>query len=208
MQHRLSALSRRDEREYAGVDDTVYGGTVGASNFTATSTVYRLVQGIRCPFTYTAHWTEFNDPKKPIWNFKPRVMLGKCSRAGATRMAFPQETGKLYTEEELDLSRRMAGATDITPPPSGSGKAQDPTSPPGGPGGQPQQQGDPAPINTAQLGRLWAIAAKCKVKEDAIKAHLVAQYGLPYIKGMPRGVYEKVIKWIEEGGNEPGSGTA
>lgn len=70
---------------------------------TATSTVYRVVGGIRCPFSATARWEEYCPEEKQafMWNKMPFLMLGKCAEALALRKAFPEELGGIYTDEEM-----------------------------------------------------------------------------------------------------------
>lgn len=87
--------------EYAGSDDPVFDTEKDPKK--ATVTVYRFIQGIRCPFTATARWNEFYPGEKMgfMWRSKPCVMLGKCAEAQALRKAFPEDTSDLYIEEEL-----------------------------------------------------------------------------------------------------------
>jgi phage recombination protein Bet len=102
---------------YAGNDDYKYNGDLTLYNhlqtgevhpITATSTVYKLIQGHRVPFTATAAWAHYypgkNDKGKEIsflWLKMPHVMLGKCAEALALRKAFPAELSGLYTDTEM-----------------------------------------------------------------------------------------------------------
>jgi phage recombination protein Bet len=94
--------------EYAGSDDAVF--VEGAQYPTsATVTVYRIVQGHRCPFTATARWMEYvqtNKQGQPSgqWPRMPYVMLAKCAEALALRKAFPAELGGTYTDVEMQQS--------------------------------------------------------------------------------------------------------
>ena len=99
---------------YAGSDDYLFDEGVGEYEMvksgrktptTAKSTVYRLVGGIRCPFSATAGWKEYaqvyNGKLGTMWEKMPFLMIGKCAEALALRKAFPEELGGLYTDEEM-----------------------------------------------------------------------------------------------------------
>ena len=65
--------------EYAGSDDAIFIGNTPPES--ATVTVYRLVQGIKCSFTATARWNEYypKDTFTGMWDKMPHTMLAKCS---------------------------------------------------------------------------------------------------------------------------------
>ena len=71
----------------------------------ATVTVYKIVQGVRCPFVATARWNEYF-PKKETnrgrWHAMPYLMIGKCAEALALRKAFPKLLSGIYSPEEMD----------------------------------------------------------------------------------------------------------
>lgn len=94
-----------DSGAYAGNDEPVFQGDPKTETFQATVTVYKIVQGVRCPFTATARWPEYKPPgdrgQDFMWQSKPHVMLGKCAEALALRKAFPRQLAKLYTHEEM-----------------------------------------------------------------------------------------------------------
>lgn len=89
--------------QYAGSDDVIFSGDL--DNRKATTTVWRIVQGIRCPFTATAYYEEYvqlyHGRPTAMWAEKPHVLLGKCVEALALRKGFPEETSGLYTPEEM-----------------------------------------------------------------------------------------------------------
>ena len=87
--------------EYAGSDDATFGG--GTPPEWAKVTVYRFVQGQRCPFTATARWSEYfpGDSQGHMWRKMPHTMLAKCAEALALRKGFPQQISGLYTHEEM-----------------------------------------------------------------------------------------------------------
>lgn len=105
---------------YAGSDDYLFDEGVGEYEMlksgkkqptTARATVYRLVGGVRCPFTATAGWAEysqsFNGKLGRMWEKMPFLMLGKCAEALALRKAFPEELGGIYTDEEMQQAERI-----------------------------------------------------------------------------------------------------
>ncbi|MBB3268327.1 phage recombination protein Bet [Azospirillum sp. OGB3] len=140
--------------EFAGIDAPIYGtemtetftGLVKDKTETVTLkfpewcevTVYRLVGGVRCPFTARIYWMETYSRKgsrsvlpTEMWVKRPKGQLAKCAKADALRAAFPEECGGYSAEEmdgkvieadEADISRRRkqeasqsASVTDIDP---------------------------------------------------------------------------------------------
>ena len=91
--------------KYAGSDDPEFVGDPdgGQHPVTATVTVYKMLEGQRCPFTATARWSEYypGDKGGQMWAKMPYLMLGKCAEALALRKAFPAELSGLYTREEM-----------------------------------------------------------------------------------------------------------
>lgn len=90
---------------YAGSDDSDFGPTNdrGYPSF-AKVTVYKMVQGQRCPFSATARWDEYfpGDAQGFQWKRMPHAMLHKCAEALALRKAFPADMGGLYVHEEME----------------------------------------------------------------------------------------------------------
>jgi phage recombination protein Bet len=100
---------------YAGNDDAVFDGELtieyGLNErkkvqvpASAKVTVYKIVAGLRCPFTATARWNEYYPGEKMgfQWHQKPYLMLGKCAEALALRKAFPKLLSGMYAQEEMD----------------------------------------------------------------------------------------------------------
>jgi phage recombination protein Bet len=96
-----------DSGEYAGNDDPTFLGDINDESLTATVTVYRMVQGQRCPFTATARWAEYKPAEAFMWNKMPFTMLGKCAEGLALRKAFPRQVAGLYSREEMDQSGKI-----------------------------------------------------------------------------------------------------
>jgi phage recombination protein Bet len=71
-------------------------------------TVYRVVQGTRCPFTETVWWEETysraggarSEVPTDMWVKRPHGQLLKCAKAASLLAAFPEEAD--YTAEEME----------------------------------------------------------------------------------------------------------
>ncbi len=98
--------------ECAGIDEAVYDTDSGKHPNKASVTVYRVVAGVRVPFSASARWDEYvsvyNNKKSgeqetgTMWKKMPYLMLGKCAEALALRKAFPAELSGVYTSEEME----------------------------------------------------------------------------------------------------------
>ena len=66
-----------------------------------TVTIYRMINGQRCPFSKTIVFAEYC-PERPSnkWLAMPFNMIEKCAEAAVLRMAFSDETAGLHIEEE------------------------------------------------------------------------------------------------------------
>ncbi len=111
---------------YAGIDDTEYGpletrtftGRVKRDNqwkdetvedleFPAWAkvTVYKMIGGVRCPFTAKVYWLEAygkqgrSDLPNSMWQQRQHGQLEKCAEAAALRKAFPEEISDPTAEE-------------------------------------------------------------------------------------------------------------
>jgi phage recombination protein Bet len=97
-----------DTGELGGIEDPQFRGDATSQDFTASVTVYRFVQGQRCPFTATARWSEYkpdggqNGGGDTMWRKMPYLMLGKCAEALALRKAFPRQLAGMYAQEEME----------------------------------------------------------------------------------------------------------
>lgn len=105
-----------DTGEYVGSDDAVFvGAGMKDELFAATVTVWRFVQGVRCPFTATARWTEYKpDQNDFMWKKMPHTMLGKCAEALALRKGFPRQLAGLYAGEEMEQAGNSKGPVLVT----------------------------------------------------------------------------------------------
>lgn len=102
---------------YAGSDDAVFEYDARDTGHTrpikATVTVWRMVDGQRCPFTASARWSEFYNPQGGMWDKLPHQMIGKTAEAQALRKAFPAELSGIHTPEEMDQASAPTKAQDI-----------------------------------------------------------------------------------------------
>jgi phage recombination protein Bet len=99
---------------YAGSDDPVLDNEETPNK--AVVTVYKMVQGVRCPFTASARWNEYYPGQAQgfMWDKMPCLMLGKVAEALALRKAFPAELSGIYTTEEMDQAAAKEFETDFT----------------------------------------------------------------------------------------------
>lgn len=110
-----------ESREHAGTDDVIFDlqpngkfktaaelKAANAKPTTATCTVYRIVSGVRCPFTHTVVFSEFASARNPKWNEMPFQMIGKVAEAFALRKGFSDRLTGLSVEEE---SAALEGVT-------------------------------------------------------------------------------------------------
>ena len=154
-----------DSGEYAGNDDPVFAGTPKSASFTASVTVYRIVQGARYPFTATARWSEYLPDQAFMWNKMPHTMLGKCAEALALRKAFPKQLTGLYVREEMEQAEPAKIPPALTPDRSRDRvPQQEPAAPSGG-----EAAAAPADLNQA-IPEAWVPF----VKTEAITATIVA----------------------------------
>ncbi|MEZ2241751.1 phage recombination protein Bet [Microcoleus sp.] len=101
-------------KKYAGSDDAIFDEGLNLYQHfqtdrkqptVATVTVWKLVDGTRCPFTASASWVQYsqayNGKLTDTWAKMPHLMLSKCAESLALRKAFPAELSGIYTSEEF-----------------------------------------------------------------------------------------------------------
>lgn len=101
----LMRIRAADTGECLGITDPMFMGTPQTTEFSASVTVMRFVQGQVASFSATARWTEYypGDGKPGfMWRKMPHTMLGKCAEALALRKGFPKQLAGLYAREEMD----------------------------------------------------------------------------------------------------------
>lgn len=127
----LRLIADRTSR-YAGGDAAEFLGTTeeGFPQI-ARVTIYKMVGGVRCPFSASARWQEYypGDEQGFTWRKMPHTMLAKCAEALALRRAFPADLSGLYVHEEM-AQAGVAMPTMVDP--------------------SPQPQPDPTPDPTPQ----------------------------------------------------------
>ena len=118
--------------QYAGSDDAKFdlqsnGRFKTASELlaegkkptTCTVTVYRVVGGVRCPFTHTAVFKEFEGGSYSQWPKMPFQMIAKVAESFALRKAFGGEFQGVHTEEEVAvIKEETKQATTALPEPT------------------------------------------------------------------------------------------
>jgi len=111
----------------AGIDDPVYDSEEKPTK--ATVTVYKMVNGMRCPFVASARMAEYRPlpPNDTMWNKMPLIMLGKCAEALALRKAFPNELSGTYTDEEMQQAEKVIDVKNIETPQETNGEQSSPT---------------------------------------------------------------------------------
>jgi phage recombination protein Bet len=102
--------------QYAGSDDAEFAAPNERGFPSAAKvTVYKMVQGQRCPFGATARWEEYfpGDAQGFQWKRMPHAMLAKCAEALALRKAFPADMSGLYVHEEMEQAERSDAPTPL-----------------------------------------------------------------------------------------------
>jgi len=101
---RTGAFAGRDDAKFDVMPDGTYktAAQLKAENklpVSCTVTVYRVVSGLRVPFTKTVILNEYrkNGGK---WDEMPFNMIEKCAEAAAIRMAFADQVAGLHIQEE------------------------------------------------------------------------------------------------------------
>lgn len=97
---------------YAGSDDPTFNEGLsefamrksGESILTATVTVWKIVAGVRCPFTATAGWDSYcpaYESLQRMWKQFPYLMLAKCAEGLALRKGWAAQMSGVYTDAEM-----------------------------------------------------------------------------------------------------------
>lgn len=108
-------IADRTER-YAGSDEPVYRGSDEEHPESASVTVWKMMDGQRCPFTASARWSEYLPPAESMrfmWHRMPFHMLAKCAEALALRKAFPADLSGIYLDAEMEQAGRATYAVDV-----------------------------------------------------------------------------------------------
>jgi phage recombination protein Bet len=103
---------------YAGSDDALFTGTPGRADFAAQVVVWKLIEGMRCPFTATARWSEYKPDNDFMWQKMPHLMLSKCAEGLALRKGFPRQLAGLYAKEEMEQADNAPRRAIVQPAPS------------------------------------------------------------------------------------------
>jgi len=104
---------------YAGSDEPQYVVDKAGKPVAATVTVWKIVAGVRCPFSATARWSEYYPGEGEagfFWRKFPFGQLGKCAEALALRKAFPAETSGIYSHEEMQQADAAIDVESVSVP--------------------------------------------------------------------------------------------
>lgn len=199
--------------EYAGSDDAVFTYSGNKMPDTATTTVWRLVGGMRCPFTASARWAEYKPQDDFMWLKMPHTLLGKCSEALALRKGFPRQLQGLYAKEEMaqagdDVSYQIH-EPDPVPRAMPARREQVPVVEP-----EALAPIEPAPqsfhhaasgevITAPQVKRLKTILANSGRTAAEVKGWMKRRYGLDSSTEITRNLYDEVVSAIEAPGDLP-----
>lgn len=188
-------------------------------------TVYRMVDGIRCPYTSREYWLENyatgKGSKSPntMWRKRAYGQIAKCAEAQSWRKGF-QEVGSMPTFEEMegkdgsdildqvDSPREPRSADDITMPKGRSELAQIPPAEQP-PADQPEQ---PGTVETGQTdrpadrpahsgkpltsGMIGIIRAELK-RADRSEADLCEAFSIASLDGGDASVVNEMIAWAK-----------
>lgn len=149
-----------DETEWCG-DDNVWGDAWLGEGFPKAARVKLHVKGRKLPVIAVALWREYVQTKSgggvtQMWATKSAHMLAKVAEALAIRKAFPDDTGGLYTDDEMMQAsngqdavprrERSPGIQDLLEPPVvQQAYQQPPAKDVGGGFMDAPQQGQPVP---------------------------------------------------------------
>jgi RecT family len=102
---------------YAGSDDALfeYDAPDQRVPSKATVTVWKIVQGMRVPFSASARWEEFYPGDGKIgeqYRKRPHNQLAIRAESHALRKAFPYQTRKLDSRAEVPVEWRVAAEAD------------------------------------------------------------------------------------------------
>ncbi|WP_363184561.1 recombinase RecT [uncultured Thiocystis sp.] len=163
-------------------------------------TVYRIVGGIRCPFTETTYWEEAyarmgkGEAPTSMWIKRPRGQLIKCAKAASLRAAFPEEAS--YTAEEMAgkpidgelVATVTAVATPVVATPTAPTRARDPEATP-----EPEPEATPVAANEADIDAATLTQIKSLVTR-ATKSHAWASAHDYFITRFEGGVLQFALE--------------
>jgi len=143
--------------QYAGSDDPVFEYDDTGSIIKCTKTVWRIVKGVRCPFTQPAYWDEYIPPGDGafMWKRMKHCMIAKCAEALALRTAFPADLGGLYVDAEMEQG-------NMTPPADAPGA--DPDAPTAPTRRERQESQEPPALDAKSVYLKWYVLAAQREK--------------------------------------------
>jgi phage recombination protein Bet len=197
-------------KQYAGMDPILYDEGLTEYEMlhegrqhptTCTVTVYRLLDGIRFPFSATAAWDEYKPAPgqsgngDSMWRKMPYTMLSKCSEALALRRGFPQELGGIYTHEEMEQAGPAitVESRDVTgqPPPTQASPGREPAPRTTPRADHIERLNDAADPRWQWFIRLAQVAATLKVPVPKLDLPVTIPQLEAANKGLERGIQDK-----------------
>jgi len=180
--------------QYAGIDPTVFDSEENPKK--ATVTVYKMVGGVRCPFTASSRWDQYypGDHQGAMWRKMPHLMLEKCAEALALRKAFPAELSGVYTHEEMEQAEQAT--VSLVPPPSAEEIPSTNIHPPHEPSHQAEDS-SPILISEKQGNRLYAIAMNHGYTRYTFPVELHKKFGFLNSTLIPLRLYDGIVAHFE-----------
>lgn len=104
--HRTGLFAGKDAAVFGPEVEFEFKNTKFKAPETASVTVYRIVDGIKCGYTEEVYFIEKVALSKGLpnrmWKTSPKQQLAKCALAASLRVAFPEEIGGEPTAEEME----------------------------------------------------------------------------------------------------------
>ncbi len=186
---------------YAGSDESWVEGPNGLPT-SATVSVYKVIGGVRCAFTATAHWAEYCQTTKDgrpmgLWAKMPHRMLAKCAEALALRKAFPQDLAGVYTSEEMSQADSEPRITNAARAIEANIVESTPVA-----GDEPQSLVDVVAelredIEPNQLKRIQVLRKEAGLTDDQYRAGLEKVAGVKSAKDLTKSQARDVITALE-----------
>ncbi len=67
------------------------------------------------PFVSMVKFSEYDNPNNALWKTKPTVMIEKCAKSTALRLAYPEQLGSVYEEAELGKEEKEVNPSPAAP---------------------------------------------------------------------------------------------
>lgn len=205
---------------YAGSDDAIFTEGKDGKPATATVTVWKFVQGTRCPFTATARWAEYVQEQSPMWGKMPHTLLAKCAESLALRKAFPAQLSGVYTDSEMEqagpvvrdgrvvdvttdeiidtTAREIAPGRTASPPPTQDAAPPANTAPDGTQRSSDSNARTPGGASVRSLNYSLVLADEAGVAADDIHRWCGDHFGKVSRNDLDQRQMSDLIAWLQE----------